>query len=62
MMDDKDKGKKGVLLRLTDPRYEKLRKISSARTHLEGKHISMQRVMDELLDAAPIPEPSQQSS
>lgn len=61
-MNNENEGKKQVLLRLSEPRYEKLRKISTLRTSIEGKHVSMQKVMDELLDDAAMPDSSQQSS
>lgn len=54
--------RKGFLLRLSDDQYEKLRKISANRTAQEKRHVSMQRVLEELLEEAAIPAPSRTSS
>jgi hypothetical protein len=54
--------RKGFLLRLSDDQYEKLRQISANRTAQEKKHVSMQKVLEELLEEATVPTPSLTSS
>lgn len=50
--------RKGVLLRLSQAQYEKLRRISMYCSMREGRHISMQRILEGFLDATPDPSPA----
>jgi hypothetical protein len=51
------KERKAILLRLAAGQYEKLRRVSVARSIREGRHISMQRIMEDLLETIPDPLP-----
>ena len=48
----------GVLLRLSEEQYDKLRRIANFRSLKESKHVSMQRVLEEFIDSTPDPSPA----
>lgn len=55
-----EKRTKSVILRLPENKYHKLKQVAAVRSVVERKYVSMQKVMEEQIDA--IPDPSPQSS